>query len=295
MGMRVDKYVSEQGEWSRTLVQRWIAEDRLSVDGRSVKANRRLRNGECVRLRIPVLAEEPEVRPEAIPLDIVYEDSDLIVVNKPRGMVVHPSYGHHSGTLVNALLAHCEDLSGINGVLRPGIVHRLDKDTSGLIVAAKHNMAHESLAAQFARRSVMRIYMAIVHGKLKDEQGTIDTPIGRHPVRRQEMAVLPKYGKRAITHFTALERWLNYTLVKCCLETGRTHQIRVHLAHIGHPIVGDSKYGRKRANVSIQGQALHACQLGFRHPRTDEMIQFCTELPADMARILEELRQEKNS
>lgn len=292
-GMRVDKYVSERGEWSRTRVQRWIAEGRLSVDGRSVKANYRLRNGESVRLRMSTLAKEPEVKPEAIPLDIVYEDSDVVVVNKPRGMVVHPSFGHHSGTLVNALLAHCGDLSGINGVLRPGIVHRLDKDTSGLIVIAKHDTAHESLAAQFAMRFVRRTYVAIVHGNLKHEQGTIDMPIGRHPIQRQEMTVLPKHGKRAITHFTVLEKWLNYTLVKCRLETGRTHQIRVHLAHIGHPIVGDPKYGRKKTCFSIQGQALHAQHLGFRHPCTDDMMQFRSELPEDMRQILAELRLEK--
>jgi 23S rRNA pseudouridine1911/1915/1917 synthase len=290
-GQRVDKFVTAQGEWSRSLVQSWIAEKRVTVNARAVKANYRLQRGDRVALRVPP-PEHLAVTPEEIPLDIVYEDADIVVVNKPRGMVVHPAPGHHTGTLVHALLAHCGNLSTINGVYRPGIVHRIDKDTSGLLVAAKNDSAHASLASQLSAHTVERSYTAIVHGDMGHERGTVDAPIGRNPNQRQEMAVVRKNGKRAVTHFVVREKFKGYTLVDCRLETGRTHQIRVHMAFIGHPLVGDPKYGPKKNRFSIQGQALHARTLGFTHPRTGEEMTFEAPLPQDMVDILNRLRRE---
>lgn len=288
-GMRVDKFVAERGDWSRTLVQSWIESGALTVEDRIVKANHRLQAGDRVSLVVPP-AEELEVKPEPLPLGVVYEDQDVIVVNKPRGMVVHPAPGHFSGTLVNALLAHCHDLSGINGVLRPGIVHRIDKGTSGLIVAAKNDVAHECLAKQLSQHSMKRVYLAIVHGKLLHREGTIDAPIGRHPTKRKEMAVVHKNGKRAVTHFVVRETFTNYSVVECKLETGRTHQIRVHMAYIGHPVVGDPTYGPKKSPFTIAGQALHAETLGFLHPRTKEPMEFHAPLPEDMNAIVRQLK-----
>lgn len=287
-GMRIDKLLAGlDGEYSRSQIQDWITEGRVSVNGKAVKANYRVQEGDRIEWTVP----EPEildVRPEPMDLDIYYEDRDVIVVNKPRGMVVHPSPGHLNGTLVNGLLAHCRDLSGINGVLRPGIVHRIDKDTSGLLMAAKNDFSHEHLAKQLENKTVLRKYKAIVHGVIPHDYGTIDAPIGRDPKDRQSMAVVDS-GKPAVTHFRVIERFDKYTLVECELETGRTHQIRVHMKYIGHPVAGDPKYGPKRT-LPIDGQALHAGVLGFAHPRTGEFLTFEAPLPEDFERLLNGLR-----
>ncbi|WP_020155581.1 RluA family pseudouridine synthase [Caldibacillus debilis] len=287
-GMRIDKLLAGlDGEYSRSQIQDWITEGRVSVNGKAVKANYRVQEGDRIEWTVP----EPEildVRPEPMDLDIYYEDRDVIVVNKPRGMVVHPSPGHLNGTLVNGLLAHCRDLSGINGVLRPGIVHRIDKDTSGLLMAAKNDFSHEHLARQLENKTVLRKYKAIVHGVIPHDYGTIDAPIGRDPKDRQSMAVVDS-GKPAVTHFRVIERFDKYTLVECELETGRTHQIRVHMKYIGHPVAGDPKYGPKRT-LPIDGQALHAGVLGFAHPRTGEFLIFEAPPPEDFERLLNGLR-----
>lgn len=271
-------------------VQSWIRDHRIQVDGRAVKGNHRLKEGEVVEVVVPP-PEEMTVEAEAIPLDIRYEDTDVVVVNKPRGMVVHPAPGNRSGTLVNALLAHCGDLSGIGGVLRPGIVHRIDKDTSGLIMVAKNDAAHRSLAAQLKAHEVERRYLAVVHGNVSHDRGTIDAPIGRDPRFRQRMAVEHRNGKPAVTHFEVLERFSRATYVACRLETGRTHQIRVHMKHIAHPLVGDPLYSSQSHRFSIQGQALHAETLGFIHPRTGKPIRLTAPLPEDMQRLIKGFRQ----
>lgn len=284
-GQRLDKFLAGRLEnVSRTQIQLWITEQQVTVDERPVKASYRLGVDEVVTLDVPD-AVPLEVLPEPLPLNIVYEDGDLLVIDKPRGMVVHPAPGHETGTLVNGLLYHCRDLSGINGVLRPGIVHRIDKDTSGLLVVAKHDSAHVSLARQLAEHTVEREYVAIVHGRLAVDAGTIDAPIGRDPKDRQRMSVVQKGGKRAVTHFTVERRFADYTLVRLRLETGRTHQIRVHMKYIGHPVAGDPKYGPRRT-LPIAGQALHAAVLGFDHPRTGERMRFEAPLPEDMQRLL---------
>lgn len=286
---RIDKFLSEQfEEWSRSQIQQWIKEGNVTVNGRMVKANYKIQEDDEVVLQVPP-QKELNIEPESIPLDIVYEDQDVIVINKPRGMVVHPAPGHYSGTLVNALLYHCKDLSGINGVLRPGIVHRIDKDTSGLLMAAKNDLAHESLARQLKDHDVHRIYLALVHGEIPHDLGTIDAPIGRDPHDRKKMTVIHKNSKHAVTHFVVKERFQGFTLVECKLETGRTHQIRVHMQYIGHPLVGDPLYGLKKT-LKIDGQALHAKTLGFKHPRTNEYMEFDSELPEDMQGLIEELR-----
>ena len=233
-----------------------------------------------------------DVKPQNIPLDIVYEDQDLLVVNKPKGMVVHPAAGNPDGTLVNALLFHCGDsLSGINGVIRPGIVHRIDKDTSGLLIVAKNDRAHQSLAEQIAVHSFTRIYNAVVYGIVKEEEGTVSAPIGRHPTDRKRMAVLSSGGREAVTHYRVLERFPGFTLVECRMETGRTHQIRVHMAHIGHPVAGDPVYGPKKCITELQGQCLHARVIGFIHPATGEYLEFDSGLPPYFERFLEKLRR----
>ncbi|WP_230873747.1 RluA family pseudouridine synthase [Paenibacillus woosongensis] len=287
---RVDKFVKEQlGEdTSRTQIQIWIEEGAVLVNGTTVKTNYKLAAGDRITLTIPE-AESVEIVPEDIPLDIYYEDSDVIVVNKPRGMVVHPAPGHSSGTLVNALMAHCKDLSGINGELRPGIVHRIDKDTSGLIMAAKNDKSHASLAAQLKEHSVTRRYLAVVHGNLSHDQGTVDAPIGRDPHDRKMYTVIDRNSKHAVTHFHVMERFGDYTLLELKLETGRTHQIRVHMKFIGHPLVGDPMYGRSKG-PKFNGQALHAAVLGFVHPSTGEYKEFTALLPADMEDLLHSLR-----
>ncbi|WP_392391592.1 RluA family pseudouridine synthase [Paenibacillus ihumii] len=287
---RIDKFVKEQlgDEISRTQIQIWIEGGSVLVNGAKVKTNYKLAPGDRITLTIPE-AESVEIVPEDIPLDIYYEDSDVIVVNKPRGMVVHPAPGHSSGTLVNALMAHCKDLSGINGELRPGIVHRIDKDTSGLIMAAKNDKSHASLAAQLKEHSVTRKYLALVQGNLSHDQGTVDAPIGRDPHDRKMYTVIDRNSKHAVTHFHVVERFGDYTLLELKLETGRTHQIRVHMKFIGHPLVGDPMYGRSKG-LKINGQALHATVLGFVHPSTAEYKEFTAPIPADMEDLLHSLR-----
>ncbi|WP_375143102.1 RluA family pseudouridine synthase [Paenibacillus sp. D2_2] len=287
---RIDKFVKDQlgDEYSRSTIQLWIEDGHILVNGESVKANYKVNPGDQVTLTIPE-AEAAEIISEDILLDVYYEDADVIVVNKPRGMVVHPAPGHASGTLVNALMFHCKDLSGINGELRPGIVHRIDKDTSGLIMAAKNDKAHASLAAQLKEHSVTRKYFALVHGNLSHDQGTIDAPIGRDPHDRKMYTVIEKNSKQAVTHFHVVERFGDYTLVELKLETGRTHQIRVHMKFIGHPLVGDPMYGRSKG-VKMDGQALHAAVLGFIHPSSGEYIEFAAPIPDDMEMVLQSLR-----
>ncbi|SHE34680.1 RluA family pseudouridine synthase [Desulforamulus putei] len=275
---------------SRSYIQKLIDEELVTVNDRPVKANHKLKTGEVVRIAIPP-AEELKVEPENIPLDIYYEDSDVIVVNKPRGMVVHPAEGNTSGTLVNALLYHCSDLSGINGVLRPGIVHRLDKDTSGLIMVAKNDHAHNALAQQLKDRTVTRRYRALVHNNIKEEQGTVNAPIGRDPRDRQKMAVIERNSKPAVTHYRVLERFGRYTFIECRLETGRTHQIRVHMAYIGFPLVGDLRYGPNKPHFNLDGQLLHAMVLGFHHPSSGEYLEFTAPLPQVFEDILKHLRE----
>ena len=293
-GERLDVFlVRQQPDFSRAHVQKLIREGSALVDGRMRKANYKLNDGACITLTIPE-AEPVEIKAEDIPLDILYEDEDIIVVNKARGLVVHPASGVNSGTLVNALLFHCHDLSGINGEIRPGIVHRLDKDTSGVMVCAKNDKAHVDLAEQIRTKSAHRIYRAIVHGNIKEEAGIIKGDIGRHLTDRKKMAIVLENGKPAVTHFRVLERFGDYTLVECQLETGRTHQIRVHMTSIGHPLVNDPKYGpRKSTPFAIEGQALHSLTLTLRHPTTGEEMQFEAPLPADMQKILTALRDRR--
>lgn len=289
-GERIDKFLSETSEdWSRSQIQKWIKEGHLEVNGEIVKGNYRLSADDELKLKVPPPVEL-QIQPQAMDLEIVFEDQDVVVIDKPRGIVVHPGAGHYTGTLVNGLLAHCHDLSGINGVLRPGIVHRIDKDTSGLLMVAKNDKAHMSLAEQLKEHTVNRKYIALVHGEIPHETGTIDAPIGRDPKNRQQMAIVFERGKNAVTHFAVMERFNQYTLIELKLETGRTHQIRVHMKYIGYPLVGDPKYGPKNP-FQINGQALHAAVLGFIHPRTEEYMEFSSDLPDDMVEVIQQLRQ----
>ena len=275
-------------EVSRSAAQRLLEEGRVTCGGRTVKKNERTEAGQTLEVVLP----EPEpldVRPQAIPLDVAYEDDDVIVVNKPKGLVVHPAAGHPDGTLVNALLYHCAgSLSGINGVLRPGIVHRIDKDTSGLVIAAKNDFAHQALAAQLEDHTLARTYEAVVVGGIREDGGTVDAPIGRSPADRKKMAVVAG-GRRAVTHFRVLERYRGYTRVECRLETGRTHQIRVHMAYRGHPILGDTVYGRKKPELGQDSQCLHARELTFLHPRTGRPVTVTCGLPDYFRAVLEKL------
>ena len=291
-GERLDLFLARrQTGLSRSHLQKLILEGRVRVNGSTCKPNLKLKGGEQVNLCLPE-PEEISLEPENIPLDILYEDENMIVVNKVRGMVVHPAAGVYHGTLVNALLYHCKDLSGINGKIRPGIVHCLDKDTSGVMVAAKNDSAHLNLAQQIGSKKAKRLYEAIVHGNIPEERGMIKGDIGRHPTDRKKMAVLRENGKPAVTEFRVLERFGNFTLVECSLQTGRTHQIRVHMAHIGHPLAGDPKYGpRKKAPFAIEGQALHSKSLSLLHPVTGEAMLFSAPLPEDMKDILERLKR----
>ena len=292
-GERLDVFLARMDETlSRSRVQRLIADGHVMVDGKTPKASQRLSEGATVAVEMPE-PEATDILPEKIPLDILYEDEDVIVVNKARGMVVHPAAGVSRGTLVNALLAHCKDLSGINGALRPGIVHRLDKDTSGVMIAAKNDAAHRSLAEQIQQKTAKRVYWAILTGNIAEAEGVIHGAIGRNPKDRQKMAVVRENGKDATTNFRVLERFGAYTLVECRLMTGRTHQIRVHMAYIGHSVVGDPKYGAKKCAFSIEGQALHSKTLMFTHPRTGERMEFEAPLPEDMQMILDDLRGKK--
>ncbi|KAA0762955.1 RluA family pseudouridine synthase [Bacillus sp. SH5-2] len=286
---RIDKFVAGiNNEWSRTQVQQWIKDDVVTVNGKAVKGNYKVKENDEITVTIPE-PEELDIQPEDMNLEIYYEDADVLVVNKPRGMVVHPAPGHTSGTLVNGLMHHCTDLSGINGVMRPGIVHRIDKDTSGLLMVAKNDMAHESLVNQLVAKTVTRRYKAIVHGVIPHDKGTIDAPIARDKKERQSMTV-DENGKNAVTHFQVLERFKDFTLVECRLETGRTHQIRVHMKYIGYPLAGDPKYGPKKT-LDMNGQALHAGILGFDHPRTGEYIQFEAPIPEVFEDALNILRK----
>ncbi|WP_043933399.1 RluA family pseudouridine synthase [Bacillus sp. EB01] len=288
-GDRIDKVVASLNEeWSRTQVQAWIKEGNVLVNQKPVKTNYKCALNDVIEVTIPD-PEELDVVPEPMDFDIYFEDSDVLVVNKPKGMVVHPAPGHLTGTLVNGLMHHCKDLSGINGVLRPGIVHRIDKDTSGLLMVAKNDMAHESLVNQLVEKTVTRKYKAIVHGTIPHDYGTVDAPLGRDARDRQSMTVVDG-GKHAVTHFHVLERLGDFTFIECQLETGRTHQIRVHMKYIGYPLVGDPKYGPKKT-LDLGGQALHAGILGFKHPRTGEYLEFEAPLPTYFDKFLDELRK----
>lgn len=263
----------------------------MTANGKIVKANYKLNALDTLALDKPEL-QEPDIVPENIPIDILYEDEDILIVNKPKGMVVHPSAGHYSGTLVNALMYHCKDqLSGINGIMRPGIVHRIDMDTTGSLLVCKNDFVHQDLAEQLKEHSIQRIYHAIVHGVIKEDEGTIDAPIGRHPIERKKMSVNYKNGKHAVTHYKVIERFKNYTYIKCQLETGRTHQIRVHMAHIRHPLLGDAVYGPAKCPFKLQGQTLHAKTLGIVHPRTHEYIEVDAPLPDYFISLLNKLKQ----
>lgn len=292
-GQRLDKAVSARLEdLTRSAVQKLIGQGGVRKNGLPLSKNDKVGEGDEIEILLP----EPvklDVRPEEIVLDIAYEDGDLLVVNKPKGMVVHPASGNYSGTLVNALLAHCGDsLSGINGVIRPGIVHRIDKDTSGLLIVAKNDFAHRKLAAQIKAHTFTRVYEAVVYGNLKQDDGTVDAPIGRHPVDRKKMAVTQKNARNAVTHYHVLERLKGFTHVRLTLETGRTHQIRVHMAYLGHPVAGDAVYGPKKTIASLNGQCLHARVIGFVHPRDGRYLEITSELPAYFTGFLEKLRKQ---
>lgn len=292
-GERIDKYLAEvMNDYSRSFLQKQLKDGNVSVNEKTAKASLKVAEDDEVRIFIPE-NKEPDIVPEDIPLDILYEDQQLLVVNKPKGMVVHPSAGHYSHTLVNALMFHCKDqLSGINGVLRPGIVHRIDMDTTGALVVCKTNLAHQSLAEQLKIHSITRKYRAIVHGRLKEDFGTIEGTIGRHPTDRKKMAINVKNGKPATTHYKVLERFDQFTYVECELETGRTHQIRVHMSSIGHPLLGDVVYGPKKSAVpNLQGQTLHAMVLGFLHPVSNEYMEFTAPLPEYFEKLLKNFRK----
>lgn len=291
-GERLDKYLSTiYPDQSRSFFQKIIKDNCVLVNGNSQKASYKVSVEDMVDVTIPEAVDTP-ILPENIPLDVLYEDDDVIIVNKPKGMVVHPSIGHYSGTLVNAIMYHCKDsLSGINGAIRPGIVHRIDMDTTGSLIVCKNDIAHVDIAEQIKVHSVNRIYEGIVYGNLKDDEGTIEGPIGRHPVDRKKMAINQNNGKSAITHYKVLERFGNYTYVQFKLETGRTHQIRVHMASIGHPLLGDSLYASgKTAFKNLQGQTLHAKTIGFIHPSTKEYIEITADLPEYFKKLLEMLK-----
>ena len=288
-GKRVDAWLPSQAEGlTRSAAQRLLEEGRVTLNGKPLAKNYKLTGGETLSVSLPD-PEPLDALPQDIPLDVVFEDADVIVVNKPKGLVVHPAPGHPDGTLVNALLHHCGgSLSGVGGALRPGIVHRIDRDTSGLIIAAKNDFAHQALAAQLQDHSLARTYECVALGGFQEELGTVNAPIGRHPVERKKMAVVPS-GRPAVTHWAVLERFSGYTRLRCQLETGRTHQIRVHLAYLGHPILGDTVYGPKKPVPGLQGQCLHAVGLRFLHPRTGETVELRCPLPEEFQAVLRRL------
>lgn len=291
-GERIDRYLADtMPKQSRSYLQKLIKGGNVLVNQEPVKASYRLLIGDRLEITLPDV-KEPDIAAENITLDILYEDSDVIIVNKPKQMVVHPAPGHYSGTLVNALMYRCrEELSGINGMMRPGIVHRIDMDTTGSLVVCKNDEAHQSLAGQLKEHSIRRIYAAVVHGNIKDDEGSVDAPIGRHPTERKKMSTHAKNGKPAVTHYKVLERFGSYTYIQCRLETGRTHQIRVHMASIGHPLLGDLVYGPSRCPFpGLIGQTLHAGTLGFIHPRTGEYLETEAPLPQYFQSLLERLR-----
>ncbi len=289
IGTRIDKYISDNIALTRSAVQGLISKGAVTADGKAVNKNYKLRGGEVITVEIPE-PEPMDAVPEDIPLNIVYEDDDLLVVNKPKGMVVHPAHGNYTGTLVNALLYHCGgSLSGINGVIRPGIVHRIDKNTSGLLIVAKNDASHLKLAEQIKAHSFTREYEAVVTGVLKNTSGTVDAPIGRHKTDRKKMCVTPENSRNAITHYEVLKQYGGYAHVRLRLETGRTHQIRVHMAYIGHPVLGDDVYGKPYKG--LEGQCLHARKIGFIHPSTDEYMEFSSELPEYFQSVLRKLEK----
>ena len=288
-GERIDALLARSG-FTRSAAARLIAAGGVTRDGKAVKKSELTRAGDVFAVTTEDTPAPASARPQDIPLDVVFEDEDVIVVNKPRGLVVHPAPGHSDGTLVNALLFHCGDsLSGVGGELRPGIVHRLDRDTSGLIIAAKNDTAHLSLSAQLSDRSLSRVYEAVVHGRFREDSGTVDAPIGRHPADRKRMAVTERNSRRAVTRWEVVTRYRDFTHVRCILETGRTHQIRVHMAHIGHPLLGDMVYGAGKPEKGLEGQCLHARALKFRHPRTGEEIRLESPLPEYFTQVLSKL------
>ena len=288
-GTRLDVFVSSVVDISRSRAAKLMEDGKVTVNGVALSKNTKLKIGDEITVIIPE-PESYDVSPENIPLDIVFEDADLLVVNKPKGMVVHPAAGNYSGTLVNALMYHCADsLSGINGVMRPGIVHRIDKNTSGLLIVAKNDYSHLGLAEQIKEHSFTREYEAVVYGKFKNERGTVDAPIARHPKERKQMAIVLS-GRNAVTHYSVIEEFKDFTHLRLKLETGRTHQIRVHMAHIGHPVAGDDVYGPKKVITSLSGQCLHAKKIGFVHPRTNEYIEFDSELPEYFEAFLKRCR-----
>ena len=289
-GDRIDKFLSDQcEELSRSFLQKLLKSGEVYVGSKTVKPSYKVTAGDLISFEVPE-AVEPEILPEDIPLDILYEDHDVVLVNKPKGMVVHPAAGHYTGTLVNALMFHCkDDLSGINGVMRPGIVHRIDMDTTGVLIICKNDLAHNSIAEQLKEHSITRRYQAIVHGNLKDDEGMIDAPVGRHPQDRKKMCINHQNGKHAVTHYRVLNRFKGYTHIECRLETGRTHQIRVHMSSIGHPLLGDQVYGPAKCPFKLQGQTLHAGILGFIHPRTGEYMEFAAPLPEYFTKLLDVL------
>ena len=290
-GTRLDSYLANCLDGvSRSYLQKLIGDQLIFVNQKTVKANYKVKTGDTLLVQIPEAAPI-DILPEPMDLNIVYEDGDLLVVNKPAGLVVHPAHGHYSGTLVNGLLAHCTDLSGINGKMRPGIVHRIDKDTSGLLMIAKNDLAHQHLAAQLKEHSIKRAYYALVQGVISEPAGLVDAPIGRHETERKKMAVTLKNSKEARTHYYVKERFHRHTFIGCRLETGRTHQIRVHMAYLGHPLVGDPLYGTRKNNLDFPGQALHAYALGFLHPRTGELLYFEAPLPEHFQSVLKNLAQ----
>ncbi|WP_349948139.1 RluA family pseudouridine synthase [Lacrimispora sp. BS-2] len=290
-GVRIDRYLSGQcQDISRSYLQKLLKEQSVLVEEKPVKSNYKVNAGDRISLTLPEI-REPEILPEDIPLDVIYEDKDIILINKPKGMVVHPAAGHYTGTLVNGLMSHCRsELSGINGVMRPGIVHRIDMDTTGVLIVCKNDMAHNSISEQLKEHSITRKYAAIVHGVLKEYEGTINAPIGRHPVDRKKMSINEKNGREAVTHYRVLERFKQYTYIECQLETGRTHQIRVHMASINHPLLGDLVYGPAKCPFRLNGQTLHAGVLGIIHPRTGEYMEFTAPLPDYFEELLRKLR-----
>lgn len=292
--IRIDLYLSNEIEnISRSRIQKLIDNQNITVNGNHINKNYKIKTGDIIDVFVPD-AVELDIKPENIDLDIIYEDNSVIVINKKKGMVVHPAPGHYSGTLVNALLYHCKgNLSGINGILRPGIVHRIDKDTSGILVIAKNDMAHKFLASQLAQHSMTRIYNAIVFNNLKQDSGTINCPIGRHHIERKKMSVTNKNSKQAITHYKVIERFGKFNLIELKLETGRTHQIRVHMSFIGYPLLGDTVYGSKKQPFNLNGQALHAKVLGFIHPETKEYMEFESELPEYFQNLINILKNNK--
>lgn len=291
-GMRIDTLLADlDTDITRSRAQKLIESGNVTINGVEIKANYRVRCGDALEYTVPKAAEA-SITPEAIPLDIVYEDADMLVVNKPQGMVVHPAAGNYTGTLVNALMGYCgSSLSGINGELRPGILHRIDKNTSGLLLVAKSDRAHIGLSEQIKEHSLTREYLALVHGKIKEDSGKIDAPIGRDPKDRKKMTITDKNSRNAVTNYTVLERFEKYTYVKCRLETGRTHQIRVHMSKNGHPIVGDEVYGRKKEEFRLNGQLLHAYRVGFVHPVSGKYMEFERAVPDYYEDVLGRLRR----